>query len=323
MKDKRGPALLVFLVLLALAFGCAPRVAVKKPQPPEPPLAGGKTLAIGDISGELGRELAQTLASILTWEKGMVVASPDKAELILSGQVDLTLEDVRGYDLVQKDRKTGQKKKVTLKDPFVEREFTVSEPVYETVVEEVPFVYREADLSLTYILKNQNGEVVQGPEKVSVDFRGKFGGVNEVSRHGAELDDLISRRKTINRLISDLAEKTAARLAPASTTVNYVLDSGEGLLGEATIRRGVKLAQAGEWEKAVEAWNKVLDQDPDNPAAWYNLGVAYERLGGLENLNLAMDMYAEAARKGNKNLYRRALSRVIIAVRQLKKAEAE
>jgi len=323
MRNKTGGALLVVLVLLALSFGCAPRVAVKKSPPPETSWAGVKTLAIGEISGESGRDLAQALSSILTWEKGVVVTSPDKAELILSGQVELALEDVSGYDLVQTDRKTGRKKKVTTEDPFVKRKFKVSEPVYETVVEEVPFVYREAGLSLTYILKSQNGETVQEPQKVSVDFKGKFGGIDETSRHGAELDDLISQRKTINRLVSELAEKTAARLAPASATVNYVLDQGEGWLGEEAVRRGVKQAQAGEWDKAVETWNKVLDQDPDNPAAYYNLGVAYERLGGLENLNRAMDMYAEASRKGNKSLYRRALSRVIIAVRELKKAEAE
>jgi hypothetical protein len=49
--------------------------------------------------------------------------------------------------------------------------------------------------------------------------------------------------------------------------------------------------------------------------------VAYERLGGYDNLKKAHEFYSLAAKKGNKSFYREALTRVVEKLRRLEKSE--
>lgn len=311
-------------VLLAILFlwGCAPKAAVNRPAPTKTPPARGGTIAIGVISGPAGRQLQQALISYLTPNKNLVVTDINEADLVLTGQTDMVLEDTRGFDQVKTRQKTG-KRKVTRPDPFVNKEFTSSEAIYETVVEPVPFILREAVLRLTYSLADKDGEALPDRAVITARFTEKYGGVNERFFQGLKMNDLPPEDKTIERLVRDLAGRLALELAPAAIKVQYVLDSGEGLFGEADLRQGIKLAQAGQWDRAVKVWNQALKEDPGHPSPYYNLGVAYERLGGLANLEKARDMYAKAARKGDRRLYREALTRVTLAVRRLKKVKTD
>lgn len=317
MKGKLYGLGLTAVLLGALLWGCAPRVTVEKPAPDHSPLTEGRSLAIEAIEGPNGPALLKALTHRLMWYRGVTVTDRTKADLILSGRLDATLTDSNGYDLVQTKRDTGREVEVTRPDPFVEREFTVEESVYDTVIEQVPCVVRRADMTFTYSLANSDGLVVQGPETISVRSIRQYGGVNEGSPFGADLDDLPAPRKTIRNLIDELAVKVAEALAPSATSIRFVLDSGEGLFGEADVRHGVKLAEAGRWDEAMEVWTKVLKDDPEHPAAQYNLGVAYERLGDRENLERALEQYAGAARTGRKSIYRDAVRRVTVALRQL------
>ncbi|MDY6851549.1 MAG: tetratricopeptide repeat protein [Thermodesulfobacteriota bacterium] len=311
-------------VLLAILFlwGCAPKVAVNKPVQIKKPPVKGKTVAVGVISGPAGRQLQQALTSDLTQNKALVVTDINEADLVLTGRTDMILEDTRGVDQVKTRQKIG-KRKVTRPDPFVNKEFTSNEAIYETVVEPVPFILRESVLRLTYSLADKDGETFLDQAVITARFTEKYGGVNELFFQGPRLKDLPPEDKTIERLVRDLAGRLALEPAPAATTVQYVLDSGEGLFGEAGLRQGIKLAQAGQWDRAVKVWNQALKEDPGHPAPYYNLGVAYERLGGLANLEKARDMYAKAARKGDRRLYREALTRVTLTVRRLKKAKTD
>lgn len=283
--------------------------------------AGFKTLALEDLSGPEGPIMTRKIALALSRQKGILMTEGHLAEVVLSGKVETRLEDVKGFDLVEGQKKTGREKKVTKKDPFVKRRFTVKERVYKSVIEEVPYVLRRASLTLTYSLLDEEGKVVQAPRTRVVRFSETYGGINENSRFGFELDDLPSRSKTFSILAGKMAEKLAARLAPPA--FKPTLDKGRGIFGEPEIRRGVRLAKSGQWERAMEVWNKVLKEDPGHPAAHYNLGSAFERLGGRDNLEKARQMYGRAARQGHNPLYRRALTRVTVGLRELEKADSD
>ena len=83
-----------------------------------------------------------------------------------------------------------------------------------------------------------------------------------------------------------------------------------GIGGNKKVKEGIKCAKNGEWEKGIKIWKNVLNTEPENSAAFYNLGIAYENIGDLENLKTAQNMYKKAVKYGDKKIYLDALYRV-------------
>jgi tetratricopeptide (TPR) repeat protein len=104
----------------------------------------------------------------------------------------------------------------------------------------------------------------------------------------------------------------AQRLAPEPEVYYLVLDRGTGPAGETIIIRGTQRAAEGRWDEAEALWREVLAQNPDHPAALFNLGVALERRGGRDNLEQAQKNYARANLISNQPRYREALTRVML-----------
>ena len=80
--------------------------------------------------------------------------------------------------------------------------------------------------------------------------------------------------------------------------------------GNTLVKRGVALAKDGDWEQAMDIWEQVLRDKPDEAAAFYNLGVAREGLGDMEGLKTARDLYRKAASHGTKGLYTDGILRI-------------
>jgi tetratricopeptide (TPR) repeat protein len=66
------------------------------------------------------------------------------------------------------------------------------------------------------------------------------------------------------------------------------------------LKRGAEYAKSGGWDMAIEEWEQAAQQNPDSPAAHYNLGVAREAEGQLER---AQEHYKKAARLDPDKLY--------------------
>lgn len=56
-----------------------------------------------------------------------------------------------------------------------------------------------------------------------------------------------------------------------------------------------QLYRSEQWEKVVEAYKKLADQDPSSALAWMRLGVAYQKLGRFRE---AIDAFERAAKTG-------------------------
>ena len=54
------------------------------------------------------------------------------------------------------------------------------------------------------------------------------------------------------------------------------------------------------WNEAIMRYNRVLEQDPENVAAYNNLGIAYEALGKFDE---ALESYKNALRIDPENKY--------------------
>jgi Flp pilus assembly protein TadD len=68
-----------------------------------------------------------------------------------------------------------------------------------------------------------------------------------------------------------------ARAEPTPSTPPETVQSDAPTVAEAQALQG-----AGQWEEAAEAWGRIVKQDPDNAAAWFNLGYSLHAAGRLE-----------------------------------------
>jgi tetratricopeptide (TPR) repeat protein len=145
---------------------------------------------------------------------------------------------------------------------------------------------------------------------------GRVAGRNTVmsSYHQGELSMSESGHDSETKVLSILAREgisaAANHLAPHETSVEAQL-AVSGFGGNSwRILRGNSKAHAGDWVAATEAWQKVLEHDPENHAALFNLGVASEAAGDFAraqrfyesaaNLNTRSELYREALERAHK-----------------------
>ena len=81
-------------------------------------------------------------------------------------------------------------------------------------------------------------------------------------------------------LITVIALGTAAPLSAAKL-------ASDRELAEAQVEFGIKVAQRKLWREATYRFEKAVEIDPTYPAAWNNLGIAYEEQGRFDDANKA------------------------------------
>lgn len=74
--------------------------------------------------------------------------------------------------------------------------------------------------------------------------------------------------------IDELAANSWELLLPHITQVKTTLVRPRLMLGSTDVRRGVELAQRGQWREAEAIWQKVVEDHPRNHAALHNLAMA-------------------------------------------------
>ena len=302
-------ALLLAAVLSLAAWGCA--APGQKPDGQEKSEA--KSVAIGRFDGLFGPAARQALLDYLDASPGLTIAlEQDQADLVLTGLVKAEIKDIRGRDLVKSALTTDRRNDVVVHDDFVDQDFHVSEPVYDYEVRPMPFVYRQAQLELTYTV---TGEGRRREYRMKADFSEKYGGINEDAVFGPKLADLPPEEETVKVMARAMGDKLAAQLSPSSAPPRLDFEESGELAVEAGLKKGAALARSGRWEEALEVWRQALADSPGNPSLSFNIGVAYERMGELRK---ALKMYSEAAEKVDNPVYRRALERVRSALEKLK-----
>ena len=117
--------------------------------------------------------------------------------------------------------------------------------------------------------------------------------VSLLSRYAtqAEAQDLLLRK---------LAEKFAASLRPDVKPLKLTLQNAP----QEQIRTGVRFAQEGLWEEAVEAWTELLAAQPDHAVAHYDLGIVMAAMGQRDDARLHLERAAKLC--PSERLYLRA-----------------
>jgi len=342
-----GLRLSVLLVLFAMMtlFGCAAKTKVCGIRPAEVSMGGIRTLAVLKFDGRYGETVRSDVYSKLAEvehfnlidttrmnaldkviydqidDPRFLPALEDlQADGIITGSVTADINDIRGIDQVAMKEGTGRyKKQKNIFGKWVHVE------IKRTVLRPVPYVIRQASLTAAFKVFDLRTKRIIATGKVTENYNEKFGGKKEHAFWGKKLSEFPAGNQAINELSAKVAAALVAKISPTeiSTVVQFDDGSKYGFGGHKIIKRGIEFAKRGAWEEAIEIWKEVIKVESTNAAAYYNLGVARENFGDLENLKTAKKMYKKAARYGDSNLYIEAVARINTSISDRRKYEQQ
>ncbi|MEA3427725.1 MAG: DUF6340 family protein [Thermodesulfobacteriota bacterium] len=341
------PASLIVVAMLVW-LGCAAKTNISKIKPAEVSLGGIRTLALLKFEGRFGETVRSDFYSKLNEVPHFNLIDTSNtnaldqivydqvddprflpalenlhADGVITGRVSANINDIRGYDQVQMQEGTGRYKKE--KNIFGK---WVNVEIKKTVLRPVPYVIRQASLTTDFKVFNLKTKQIIATNKVTENYNQKFGGDKEYALSllgGMKLSKLPAPNQTLNELSANVASRLVAKISPTKVTETIEFyDGGKfGYGSHDMIKRGIEFAKRGLWDEAKAIWQDVIKAEPNNAAAYYNLGVAHEFIGNLKNLQTARTMYKKAARYGDNKLYLNALARIQSAIRDRQKYEQQ
>ncbi len=233
--------------------------------------------------------------------KSLGITQEIGADLVVAGRAAGVVDDVRGTDQAEVKEGTGYfKKEKNLDGEWVDVEIT------RTVIRTLPYVIRHASLNTDYMVfeLRTGGLVASGT--VSEVRNKKFGGARPDGNLEYQPTEAPPTADSLDELSTSVARELVAKISRIKAISTIQFDKGHNRL----VRRGVVLATRGDWEDAVRYWSDAIDKEPTAAAAYYNLGVAHESLGDLENLKAAKSLYEKATSFGDNPLYTDGVARV-------------
>lgn len=337
-------ASLVFFTIITL-FGCAPKTKVYGIKPAEISTGGIRTMAVlkfdgrygetvrGDFYDKLGEvehfslvdttqadALDKVIYDQIDDPRFLPVLEDLRADGVITGRVTADINDIYGTDQVSMKEGTGRyEKKKNIFGKWVNVE------IKRTVLRPVPYIIRQASLTADFKVFDLKTKRIIATGKITESYNKKFGGRGEHSFSGKKLSQLPTQDQTMHELSAKVAARLVAKISPTKVSTVVKFDEGGkfGFGGHKMIKRGIEFAKRGVWEEAMEIWREVIKVEPGNAAAYYNLGVAHEGFGDLENLEIARSMYKKAARYGDNKLYIEAISRINTAIADRRKYERQ
>jgi tetratricopeptide (TPR) repeat protein len=322
----------LLFVFLVSCFACAPRGKVRLIKPGKIGWGSIHDVAVRGFEGHYGEMVRSHIYNRLTevqhfnptdaiqvYEAGKLPSNTLdqveflqavenlKADALITGHVTADIHDIHGFDTIQIKEGTGYYKKA--KNASGE---WMDEEIKRTVIKDIPYVIRKASFSGAYKTFDLRAKGVILLKDLKETHEEKFGGKEAYGGPGRKLGDLPSSSHTAEMLSARIAKNIVAELSRMRIAKYIQLDKGR----DRRVKWGVALAKQGQWQKAINRWKAVIHDDPDNAAAYYNLGVAHEGLGDMEGLYRARDLYERAANHGQKGLYAEAITRVDRAIRE-------
>jgi hypothetical protein len=282
--------------------GCAHTASVTYWRPAELDVPGLHRLAVAPFAGDHGHEIAQLLESRL-WDEGSysVADHSDLGPAILAAgfpqdDIDhpsnwLSAARSAGIDgiIVGEVLEFGV---VTAKSNWAG---TSSQPMNDAPQRGAPVRTARVELALR-LIDVQTGEVCSHRQIRREAAPGGSGG-----RPAAE-------QQLLTDLARDCLEEFMGDLTPRPATAEIQLAAGEWFWrSRRELQHGIRLARQGQWDRAATAWERVLDRDPANHAALYNLAVAAAQ---HQDFVAAEDYAMQALRAHHTDCYARGLDQL-------------
>lgn len=326
MNGKPFRQILNFVFILFFA-SCAQKTAIKVTKPAEIDVGGIQRLAVLDFRGPgySGANVASVFTSKL-FETGFYTMI-ERAELkrileehalSLSGVVDMETaiqagnvlgvqgvivgdvisyrcDDRRGREKVKEKVWTGDYEKDDDGNIVYEKTLfgKVKKKKYREEFVDVEVIDREANVTLSFrLIDVETGQIVASRE-ASHSYTKKV-------RSGEK--SLPPANEILGNLGLRCVDEFVQMLAPHQVTVQTQFAKGNK-----EVNNGIEFAKNGLWDKAQSVWEEVLQNDPQNDAAWYNIGLAAEVQGHYLE---AQDAYDQAVTLKPKKLYMQSLKRI-------------
>ena len=318
----------VSIVFLMLACSMGPKVLVQVQKPAAIHLVGVKEVAVVDFKGPMGGcdQVSSLVQSLLVSSNYYTVTERDKLQSILDEQklsmagivsdstatevgallgVDALIfgevthwnvePDERGVEKVEKKEGTGKYEEVNEKNIFTGKTRKVKREIMRTVWVDEHYRIRRGSVAIHFrVVDVESGKllVAQSDSKSYDSGKVKEGSWKGLKPEGEILADL-------SKVI---CERFVHMIAPYTVSERRIIESGKG-----TIKIGARYAQTGLWQEALDTWKKSVEENPNEPAAFYNLGVGYEVQGMLDEAEQA---YQTAVGLKPKKYYMEAIARV-------------
>lgn len=322
---------ILIIPLIALFFlSCGAKVKVHRIVPPKFNMAGIRILAVADfesdyynwrVAGPSISDMVRDKVEESGFYSNVVRApemplSPSNADLtrvereggasgVLTGRVKKAR--VRSYSSFRKEQtkvRTGRYRYETYWEGGQQKKRRVE--IVEKRTELIPVLRKTAELEIDVALI----DVATGLRLDGGSYRKRDSEAEEDYR----IDSMITDGEMMRGLAGKVATKIAYDIAPHAVVEKVGLETGGGC------KEGVRLAQRGEWGAAADFWRSLVDSDPDNHAALYNLGVAAEVARDYEK---AERYYVAALDIKDKSRYRKALERAGRLIRDKERLDAQ
>lgn len=315
------------LLLGVFVLGCSPRTTLRIMKPAAVDVSGIQRLAVLDFSGEDNSGLVVTsLFTSKLWQTGFyTLVERSELERILqehalnlSGVVDAStaaqvgkmlgvdavlLGEVLTYTTEDHTRTRKVKKKVWTGEYERDKNGNI---IYEKTL----FGGKVKKKKYREVLVNQ--KLLERDATVSVSFRlvdvetGKIR-ATKIQTHSTKATvvsgegDLPTAEEMLHGLLEQCVDEFVSLLTP-----HFVEIQARFARSDEAVNRGIELAKNGLWDKAQAVWEAVVRENPQNHAAWYNLGLAYEAQG---RFGRAVRAYNQAVNLKAKKMYMKALQR--------------
>jgi curli biogenesis system outer membrane secretion channel CsgG len=203
--------------------------------------------------------------------------------------------DETGTEKVSRQEGTGKYETVNEKNIFTGKTKKVRKEIMRTALVDQAYKIRRGTVAVSFrVVDVETGKLlaVRSDSKSYASDKVIDGSTRTLKPEG----------EILNELSGSLAQTFVQTIAPHKVAERRMIEPGGG-----KIQEGRKFAQSGLWPEAAEAWTEAVRLMPKNPSAYYNLGLAHEVQG---NLDEAENLVRKAISIQQKKLYIDALSRI-------------
>jgi curli biogenesis system outer membrane secretion channel CsgG len=218
-------------------------------------------------------------------------------DALIFGQVtEYNVEhDELGSEKVERKEGTGKYEMVDEKNIFTGKTRKVKREIMRTVLVDQHYRIRRGTVAVNFrAVDVETGQLLAVRSDSKSYNSGKVveGSYTTLKPEGEILTDLSSA----------VAQEFVQMIAPHKVAEKRIIEPGSG-----KIQEGKQYAQSGLWPETIEAWKEAVQTMPKNPSSYYNLGLAYEIQG---NLDEAEKLFKKAVSIKQKKLYLDAISRI-------------
>jgi len=321
---------IIFLLTVLLLISCSvpSTISVRVQKPAAIHLPAVKEIAIVDFHGHdrSGSQIATLVQSKLMKTEHYDILERDKLRRVLEEQnlglagivdeatavevgrllgVDALIfgevttyeleRDERGVEKVSRKVGTGKYEWVDQKNIFTGKTKKVKREIMKTVLVDQHYRIRRGTVAINFrVVGVKTGQLLAAHSDSKSYNSGKVveGGRKTIPAAGEILADLSN----------EICDKFVRLIAPYFVREERKIESGKD-----QIKVGIKYAESGLWPEALKAWKQATVEMPTESAAFYNLGLAYEIQGMLDE---AESSYKKAVDMKQKKLYLEAMARI-------------